>query len=107
MTLQKATMATLATLGLGTLATVAALVHAGGFPALISEYTLLPLSPYAIFCGACCFIKVSKTTSIEIAIGMNRITQPLMASMALINCLASRIFCWSRFSAGSFEVTSI
>src|SRR5262249_9875416 len=59
MTLQRATMATLATLGLGALATGAALVHAGGFSALISEYTFLPLSPYAIFCGACFLARTS------------------------------------------------
>ena|SRR5438067_2211511 len=59
MTLQRATVATLAALGLGALATGAALVHAGGLPALISEYTLLPLSPYAIFCGACFLARTS------------------------------------------------
>lgn len=46
-------MASLATLGLGMLVTGAAFVHAGGFPALASEYGLLVLSPYAVFCGAC------------------------------------------------------
>jgi hypothetical protein len=59
MTKQRATMTTLATLGLGALLTGAALVHAGGFSALISEYTLLPLSPYAIFCGACFLARTS------------------------------------------------
>lgn len=59
MTLQRATMATWATLGLGALATGTALVHAGGFPALRSEFTLLPLSPYAIFCGACFLARTS------------------------------------------------
>src|SRR5262245_8685110 len=59
MTLQRVTMATLATLGFGALATGAALVHAGGSSALISEYTLLPLSPYLIFGGACFFARTS------------------------------------------------
>src|SRR5438046_2525481 len=59
MTSQRATMATLAILGLGAFATGAALAHAGGFPALISQYTLLPLSPYAIFGGACFLARTS------------------------------------------------
>jgi hypothetical protein len=53
MTLQKATMASLATLGLGALATGGALVHAAGFSALLSGFSLLALSPYVVFCGAC------------------------------------------------------
>jgi hypothetical protein len=52
MTFQRATMASLATLGLGALATGAALVQAAGFSALLSGFSLLALSPYAIFCGA-------------------------------------------------------
>jgi hypothetical protein len=46
-------MASLATLGLGALATGAALVQAAGFSALLSGFSLLALSPYAVFCGAC------------------------------------------------------
>lgn len=53
MTLQRATMASLATLGLGALATGAALVQAAGFSALLSGFSLLALSPYAVFGGAC------------------------------------------------------
>jgi len=53
MTFQKATMASLATLGLGALATGAALMQAAGFSALLSGFSLLALSPYAVFCGAC------------------------------------------------------
>jgi hypothetical protein len=53
MTFQRATMASLATLGLGALATGTALVHAAGFSALLGGFGLLALSPYAIFCGAC------------------------------------------------------
>jgi ABC-type uncharacterized transport system permease subunit len=53
MTFQKTTMATLATLGLGTLVTGAAWVQAAGFPELLSGFSLLVLSPYAVFCGAC------------------------------------------------------
>jgi hypothetical protein len=53
MTLQRATIASLATLGLGALATAAALVRAAGFSALLSGFSLLALSPYAVFCGAC------------------------------------------------------
>jgi hypothetical protein len=53
MTLQKATMTSLATLGLGALATGAALIQAAGFSALLSGFSLLALSPYAVFCGAC------------------------------------------------------
>jgi hypothetical protein len=47
------TVASLATLGLGALVTGAAFVQTGGFPALFSEYGVLVLSPYAVFCGAC------------------------------------------------------
>ena len=53
MTLQRITIASLATLGLGALATVAALVQAGGFSTLLSGFGLLALIPYAVFCGAC------------------------------------------------------
>ena len=53
MTFQRVTMASLATLGLGALATGAALVHAAGFSALLSGFSLLALSPYALFGGAC------------------------------------------------------
>ena len=53
MTFQRATVASLATLGLGALATGAALVHAGGFSALLGGFGLFALSPYAVFCGGC------------------------------------------------------
>jgi hypothetical protein len=53
MMLQRATIASLATLGLGALVTGAALVQAAGFSALLSIFSLLALSPYALFCGAC------------------------------------------------------
>lgn len=53
MSLPRTTIASLATLGLGTLATVAALVHAGGFSALLNRFALLALIPYAVFGGAC------------------------------------------------------
>ena len=46
-------MASLATVGLGTLVTGAALVQAAGISALLSGFSLLALSPYALFCGAC------------------------------------------------------
>ena len=53
MILQKTTIAGLATLGLGALGTVAALVQAGGSSALLSTLALLALIPYAVFWGAC------------------------------------------------------
>jgi len=53
MTLQTTTIANLATLALGALGTVAALVQAGGFSALLNGFALLALIPYAVFCGAC------------------------------------------------------
>jgi hypothetical protein len=53
MTLKRATVGSLATLGLGALATGAALMQAGGLAALLSGFSLLALSPYAVFCGAC------------------------------------------------------
>jgi hypothetical protein len=46
-------MASLAALGLGAFATGAALVHAAGFSTLLSGFSLLAFSPYAVFCGAC------------------------------------------------------
>jgi len=46
-------MASVATLGLGALITGAALAQAAGFAALLSGFSLLALSPYAILCGAC------------------------------------------------------
>lgn len=52
MTLQRVTMASMATVGLGALATGVALVEAAGFPVLISGFGLLALSPYAVLCGA-------------------------------------------------------
>ncbi len=55
MTLKKTTMASLATLGLGALFTGAAFVQAAGFSALLSGFSLLALSPYAVF-GCACFL---------------------------------------------------
>jgi len=52
-------MASFATLGLGALVAGAAFVHAAGFPALLSGFGLLTLSPYAVFCGACIFARSS------------------------------------------------
>jgi hypothetical protein len=53
MTLKRATVGSLATLGLGALATGAALMQAGGLAALLTGFSLLALSPYAVFGGAC------------------------------------------------------
>ena len=53
MTFQRVTIASLATLGLGALATGSALVQTAGFSVLLSGFSLLALSPYAVFCGAC------------------------------------------------------
>lgn len=53
MTLRRSTVAGLATLGLGALATGAALVQAGGLSTLLSGFGALALSPYAIFGGTC------------------------------------------------------
>jgi len=53
MTCQRITIASVATVGLGALVTGAALVQAAGFSGLLSEFSLLALSPYAVFCGAC------------------------------------------------------
>ena len=53
MTFQRTNLATLATLGLGALATGAALVQAAGFSALLSGFSLVALVPYVLFCGAC------------------------------------------------------
>jgi|KBSMisStaDraftv2_1062788.scaffolds.fasta_scaffold531499_2 hypothetical protein len=53
MTLQRITIASLAAVGMGALATGAALVQAAGFFALLGGFSLLALSPYAVFCGAC------------------------------------------------------
>jgi len=46
-------LATLATLGLGALTTVAALVRAGGFSGLLNGFALFALLPYVVFSGAC------------------------------------------------------
>ena len=64
MTLQKATMASLATLGLGASATGGALVQAAGFSALFSGFGLLALSPYVVFCGACLLASNSRGRAI-------------------------------------------
>jgi hypothetical protein len=53
MTLRRATVGSLVTLGLGAVATGAALAHAAGLAALLSGFGLLALSPYAFFSGAC------------------------------------------------------
>src|SRR5262245_40219952 len=53
MIFQRATVASLATVGLGALVTSAALVQAAGFSVLLTGFSLLALSPYAVFCGAC------------------------------------------------------
>ena len=61
LTLHKATTASLAILGLGVFATAAAFVHAAGFHALLSGFSLLALSPYAVLCGACFLANRSPT----------------------------------------------
>ncbi len=56
MTLQRATIASLATIGLGMLVTGAALARLGGLSRTFSEFPefwLLTLSPYALLFGAC------------------------------------------------------
>ena len=57
-------MACLATIGVGALVTGVAFVQTGGFAALFTEYGLLTLSPYAIFCGVCFLAKSSGGRSI-------------------------------------------
>ena len=52
MNFMRTNVATLSTLGLGALTTVAALVRAGGFSGLLSGFTLFALLPYVLFCGA-------------------------------------------------------
>jgi hypothetical protein len=64
MTFQKATIASLVTLGLGALATGAALVQAAGFSALLSGICLWALSPYAVFCCACFLARNSRGEAI-------------------------------------------
>lgn len=53
MTWRSSTLVSLATLGVGALATGAALVKAGGFSTLLSGFGALALSPYVVFGGAC------------------------------------------------------
>jgi hypothetical protein len=53
MNFTRTNLATLATLGLGALTTVAALVRAAGFSGLFNGFTLGALLPYVLFCGAC------------------------------------------------------
>lgn len=53
MTLRRITVGSLLTLGLGALATGIALVHAAGLAALLGGFSLLALSPYAVFCATC------------------------------------------------------
>jgi hypothetical protein len=53
MALQRATVGSLVTLGLGALATGAALAQAAGLVALLSGFGLFALSPYVVFGGAC------------------------------------------------------
>ena len=64
MIFQRATIGSLATLGLGALVTGAALVQAAGFSALLSRFSLLALSPYAVFCGACFLANSSRGRAI-------------------------------------------
>ena len=53
MNFTRTNLATLATLGLGALTTVAAFIRAAGFSGLLSGFTLFALLPYVLFCGAC------------------------------------------------------
>jgi hypothetical protein len=46
-------IATLGTLGVGALFTIAALFHTAGFSGLLNEFAFWALGPYAVFCGAC------------------------------------------------------
>lgn len=62
MTLQRATMASLAALALGALTTGVALVQAAGFAALLSGFSVLALSPYAFF-GVASFLANSSRGS--------------------------------------------
>jgi hypothetical protein len=64
MTFQRATVASLATLGLGVLVTGAALVKAAGFSVLLSGFSLVALSPYAVFCGTCFLARSSRGRAI-------------------------------------------
>jgi hypothetical protein len=54
----------MATLGVGALATGAALARAGGFSALLTGFSLLALSPYAVFCGTCILANSSRGRAI-------------------------------------------
>ena len=53
MNFTRTNMATLATLGLGVLTTVAAFVRAGGSSGPLNGFMLFALLPYALFSGAC------------------------------------------------------
>lgn len=66
MNFTRTNLATLATLGLGALTTVAALVRAGGFSGLLSGFTLFALLPYVLFCGACFLAGSSRGRAIAI-----------------------------------------
>ena len=57
-------MASLGAVALGGLATGAALVQTAGFSALLSGFSLLALSPYAVFGGACFFADSSRGRAI-------------------------------------------
>jgi hypothetical protein len=60
MSFMRTNLATLSTLGLGALTTVAALLRAGGFSGLLSGFTLFALLPYVLFCGACFLAGISR-----------------------------------------------
>jgi len=64
MILHRATIASLATLGVGAVFTGAALAHAAGFPELLGGFSALAISPYAIFCGACFLANTSRGRAI-------------------------------------------
>ena len=62
-------MASLATLALGAFATGAALVQAAGISALFSGFSLLALSPYAVFGGACFLADSSRGRAVAALVG--------------------------------------
>ena len=64
MTFDKITVASLATLGVGVLVTGSALVETAGPAALLSGFSLLALSPYAVLAGACLLAASSRGRAI-------------------------------------------
>jgi hypothetical protein len=64
MTLRTITVGSLIVLGLGALATGVALVHAAGLATLLGGFSLLALSPYAVFGGACLLANSTRGRSI-------------------------------------------